>query len=268
LWNDIARADLDGNKTAYSSALDALVEELSADEYTAIIDRPAANVYKELRKYYPKAKVLNTKRDAHKWAVSMAKMANSLDVLFQQPPLMNDKNIERRFKGISLLSYWMMKRQGISDSEIHPLGLSESSNPIERKSTVSLATMEAVYHRYQADVKRSVPAKLLVEWSVKDGWGPLCHGLDVEDCPAKHHEPFPSINSASEGFVNDMHDFLHLKILMYKIHPMLSGDGISIFLFMMYKNMVFIVSALAVIGFMTHFCIRRSNTTTVKVKSL
>ena len=52
----------------------------------------------------------------------------------------------------------------------------------------------AAYERGNAHVRATVPAHRLVEWTAKDGWGPLCKMLGVP-VPA---EPFPHANTTEE----------------------------------------------------------------------
>jgi len=52
----------------------------------------------------------------------------------------------------------------------------------------------AAYERHNADVRATAPRDRLVEWTPKDGWGPLCKALGVA-VPA---EPFPHVNTTDE----------------------------------------------------------------------
>ncbi len=52
----------------------------------------------------------------------------------------------------------------------------------------------AAYERHNADVRARAPQQRLVEWTAKDGWGPLCRALGV---PVPD-EPFPHANSTEE----------------------------------------------------------------------
>jgi hypothetical protein len=56
------------------------------------------------------------------------------------------------------------------------------------------AGSEAAYARHIADVRATVPAHRLVEWTTGDGWEPLCHALGVP-VPT---EPFPHVNTTAE----------------------------------------------------------------------
>lgn len=51
-----------------------------------------------------------------------------------------------------------------------------------------------VFHKHYDEVRSLVPADNLLEFSVKDGWGPLCEFLDEEVPPMK----FPYVNDNSD----------------------------------------------------------------------
>ena len=55
----------------------------------------------------------------------------------------------------------------------------------------------AAYERHNADVRARAPKQRLLEWTAKDGWGPLCRALGV----AVPDEPFPHANSTEEFLV-------------------------------------------------------------------
>ena len=55
------------------------------------------------------------------------------------------------------------------------------------------AMMDA-FERHNARVRASIPAGRLLEWTVTDGWEPICERLGVP-VPS---EPFPATNSTNE----------------------------------------------------------------------
>ena len=56
--------------------------------------------------------------------------------------------------------------------------------------------LNKAYHKLIADVRRAVPQEKLLEFDVKQGYGPLCRFLDIaeDSCPAT----FPKVNAAGE----------------------------------------------------------------------
>jgi hypothetical protein len=55
------------------------------------------------------------------------------------------------------------------------------------------AMIEA-FERHNAEVRAGVPAEQLLEWTVSDGWEPICARLGV----AVPDEPFPLTNTTAE----------------------------------------------------------------------
>ena len=59
--------------------------------------------------------------------------------------------------------------------------------------------MIAAYERHNEAVRAAVPPNRFLEWTVADGWAPLCNrlGLPVPD------EPFPWTNTTAEFRVHN-----------------------------------------------------------------
>lgn len=219
IWNDIAQADHENDQEAYRAAMDRFVEQLSLEGFTATLDQPSCFVYKDLMKYYPKAKVLKTERDPSSWANSMVEMAYSMDLWAWQPPYDAQWN---KVKGP--FGYWHKQKLGYTDEEIYPTGVPfDGTNHKESKSSISLASCEAAYHRYQQEVEDTVPVDKLVSFNVKQGWGALCEAFlprgETTTCP---DEPFPQVNSKDDGFLLDWRRRMATKVRLYKIHPWLA----------------------------------------------
>ena len=54
--------------------------------------------------------------------------------------------------------------------------------------------MIALYERHNASVRSSVPPNRFVEWTVVDGWAPICDRLEL---PVPD-QPFPWTNTTGE----------------------------------------------------------------------
>ena len=52
-------------------------------------------------------------------------------------------------------------------------------------------TASALFDRWEAEVKATVPSDRLLEFNVKEGWAPLCKFLGIDEVP---EEPFPRLN--------------------------------------------------------------------------
>jgi hypothetical protein len=51
----------------------------------------------------------------------------------------------------------------------------------------------ASYEEHNRRVREVIPANLLLEYNINDGWEPLCSFLNISDCP---QSPFPKTNSS------------------------------------------------------------------------
>ena len=221
IWNDISRAEEEGDTEKYRESFDGFVQQLSLEGFNATLDQPSCFVYQELLQYYPNAKVLKTERSASSWAHSMVEMAFSIDLMVYQPPYNRSWNkVEGPF------GYWMKKKLGFKDEEIFPKGVpfNGTNDRLETKSSVSLASCEAAYNRHQQKVEQTVPPDQLVAYSAKEGWEPLCqHFLPPNyTCPSSIHQPFPHVNSRHGGFLLDFRRRASTTVQLYKIHPWLS----------------------------------------------
>lgn len=169
IWEDICDADVSNDPVKYQESFGRFVQQLSDEGFNATLDQPSCFVYEQLMEYYPEAKVLQTLRNPASWAQSMVEMSYSLDFYVWKPPYNRSWNVTKGPFG-----YWSKQQLGFQDDEIHPNGVPNRSNRLERKSSISLASCEAPYHRYQNKVTNTVPADKLVSFHPKQGWEPLC----------------------------------------------------------------------------------------------
>ncbi len=137
----------------------------------AVTDMPAAAFAPELIAAYPKAKViLNTRRDINSWYDSNIATFSALNNSWLM--------IIRYWFAAEL--YWTMKV-----FELPFYGYYYGNFE---------ATGKWVYRQHTATVKGLVPRERLLEWTVEDGWQPLCDFLE-KDVPDMQ---FPSGNAPKE----------------------------------------------------------------------
>jgi hypothetical protein len=133
-------------------------------DFDAIVDWPGGAFYRELSAAFPDAPVLLSTRPSEAWWTS------AHNTIFQ------------------------VLKQGAEVSE----GFPEMIEALfSNRFTMDLENADAciaAYERHNAEVRASVPADRLVEWSPGDGWGPLCAMLGVSE-PS---EPFPHVNTTEE----------------------------------------------------------------------
>jgi hypothetical protein len=137
--------------------------------YVAQVDFPGAAFWPELSGAFPDALVVLSTRPAEAWYRSAASTIFQLD----------DNHSSSPFRDV-----WH-ERFGLS---------SRFDDPEE---------MVAAYERYNAAVRSSAPPNRFLEWSVADGWAPLCDrlGLPVPD------EAFPWTNTTGEFRARNRLDF-------------------------------------------------------------
>lgn len=127
------------------------------------VDWPSAEFYRQLADYYPRAKVVLTVRDPQSWYEST------------QATIFNFDN----------------------HSGANPEWLEMVQKVIGAKFGGDLHTREHcidVYNRHNDEVRRTIPAERLLEYTPGQGWGPLCDflGLPVPD------EPYPKVNTTED----------------------------------------------------------------------
>jgi hypothetical protein len=136
------------------------------DGFIAAVDWPASMFWRELSQAYPDALVLLSTRDsAETWWQS----ANETILPVARMALTPD---------------WSEGR-GLLDLLERFTGDKHWDDP---------AMLQAAYERHNAEVRRIVPRRRLLEWQATEGWEPLCRalGLPVPDVP------FPWVNRRSD----------------------------------------------------------------------
>ena len=149
------------------------------DGYRATVDWPGCTYYKEMMQAFPDAKVLLTIRDFDRWYES----ANA--TIF---------NMTRRFasRRVSPLRLIMMRNPFVAGRVRVGQMINEAiwGKTFGGKFEDKAHAFE-VFQQHIEEVKRVVPAEMLLVYNVKEGWGPLCAFLDV---PVPTDTPFPHLN--------------------------------------------------------------------------
>ena len=132
--------------------------------YSATVDNPGCNYWKELAAYFPEAKVILTTRDANKWFDSTNETIHSVEFarFMKNSP----------FGEMIQKTMWDRMENRMQDRE----------------------HMIEFFNRHSAEIIGSFPAERLLVYQVSDGWEPLCEFLDI---PVPDME-FPRINSRNE----------------------------------------------------------------------
>jgi hypothetical protein len=140
------------------------------------VDWPACTFYEELMERNPDAKVLLSVRDPERWYESTRQTIYKIGKIATGSPFSR-----LGFTLLSRLVFGTFKSgQGPMVEEIIWQGtfggrFEDKHHAIE------------VFNRHNREVRRRVPREQLLVYDVKQGWGPLCEFLGVEE-PEK---PFP-----------------------------------------------------------------------------
>jgi len=151
--------------------------------YEASVDWPACTFYEQLMEKHPEAKVLLSVRDPERWYES------TRNTIYELTKLSGRSLFSRG--GLALLSLFMF-----GTFTIRPLQIAEEivlRGTFDGKFEDKHHAIE-VFNRHNEEVRRRVPEERLLIYEVKEGWGPLCEFLGVEE-PDK---PFPRLNDAVE----------------------------------------------------------------------
>jgi hypothetical protein len=150
--------------------------------YEATVDWPACTFYEQLMERHPDAKVLLSVRDPERWYESMRSTIYELTKLSGRSPFAR--------LGLALLS---LLRFGTFTIRPWQIAQKLEEETFEGEFENKRRAIE-VFDRHNEEVKRRVPKERLLVYEVKEGWGPLCEFLGVEE-PDK---PFPHVNDAAE----------------------------------------------------------------------
>ncbi len=156
----------DAQIAGWTAAFNGAPTDWSAllDDYVAQVDWPGASYWPELSAANPDALVLLSVRDAESWYRSAS------DTIFAHMGSTDD-----------VLGPWLAAVRTM-------LGERFSNDFSDRDAMV------AAYERHNAEVRASVPADRLLEWSAVEGWAPICERLDLP-VPV---EPFPLTNTTEQ----------------------------------------------------------------------
>ncbi len=135
--------------------------------YPSAVDWPTAGFFRELHAACPEARFILTTRSPESWVESFsATIYKLLAGAGQAPAEMRD---------------WLAMALGVVGRTGFPLGLGE-------------AELKRRFEAHAEAVRATIPARQLLVYQVKEGWGPLCAFLGV---PVPE-EDFPRTNDRGE----------------------------------------------------------------------
>jgi len=137
--------------------------------FRATVDWPSARWWREIAAHFPEAKVLLSVRDPEAWYKSMSE---TIYQPMKSPAPDSAPEIVR-------LQSQMIRKSVLAET---------FDNRFEDKAH----TIE-VFNRHNQAVRDAIDPARLLEFDVREGWGPLCRFLDV---PVPD-EPFPRLNDTA-----------------------------------------------------------------------
>lgn len=156
------------------------LELIARHGYQATMDFPTALYYEQILEQYPNCKFILTKRqNSQVWYRSWETMTTSIST-----PANLGGIFLTGIQRYSIYLRWLFAMVNQDDKYITstiPLTYQDPAKAIER------------YEEHNRKVKELIPPKQLLEYSVKQGWEPLCEFLEIQNCPTT---PFPKTNSA------------------------------------------------------------------------
>lgn len=135
--------------------------------YESAVDWPTAGFFRELSTAYPSAKFVLTHRSPESWVQSFSETIYKLIAGRDQVP--------------KELRAWLDMSIDIIAKTGFPTGLDR-------------ARLMKAFTAHNDAVKATIPARQLLVYQVKDGWGPLCAFLGVPEPDG----PFPRTNDRGE----------------------------------------------------------------------
>lgn len=166
--------------------------QLIADNgFQATCDLPSALYYEQIMEEYPNCKfILTTRSDSETWFRSWDTLTKSIT----QPARFG--NFVPAVRPIMIYLRWLFATVNKDPSYLsvpYPLP--------DQKKEASIASYEA----HNRKVRALIPQDRLLEYSVKDGWAPLCNFMEIENCPTT---PFPKTNTARSVQVQAISSFV------------------------------------------------------------
>ena len=170
--------------------------------YRSALDWPAASFYGSIMEAYPRAKVILTVRDPEGWYESTRNTIYGVPKTVYASPVLSLLRLvaprTRRATQITERVIWEGTFSGRFEDKEYAIG---------------------VFERHVEEVKRRVPSEKLLVYSVKQGWGPLCEFLGVQE---PEGEPFPHLND-TRSFLGEIRRRFVLPVAVPVVGLVLAG---------------------------------------------
>ena len=176
--------------------------------YQATMDFPVAFYFEQLMEKYPDCKfILTTRENSEVWFRSWESMTKSIST-----PANLGGVFLTGVQRYSIYLRWLFAVVNKDDSFI--------TSSIPKINQDKEPAIES-YEDHNRRVRELIPADRLLEYSVKQGWQPLCDFLEVAECPTT---PFPKTNSARSVQVQSISStVVPLIVVLFCLFYMFAG---------------------------------------------
>jgi hypothetical protein len=175
--------------------------------YQATADLPMALYFEQVMEEYPDCKfVLTTRENSEVWFRSWDTLTRSIVSLTSETkpcdrmldfhshdcrfPFLQTEPTNMGglfFTGVRQYSHYLRWLFSVVNKDESYLTASFPLPPQNKEAAI------ASYEEHNRRVRATIPADRLLEYSVKEGWDPLCNFLEMPSCP---DTPFPRTNTA------------------------------------------------------------------------
>jgi hypothetical protein len=178
MWeNEVFQPSLDAKKAELRTPD---FDVLTRNGYQATMDFPMALYFEQVHKRYPDCKFILTGRDnSEVWFKSWDTMARSITT-----PTRAVGSWINNVRRLSMYLRWLFSIVNKDNSYL--------TVKVPRGEQIKAASI-ASYEEHNRRVRETIPPSQLLEYSVTEGWEPLCKFLEIQECPTT---PFPRTNSA------------------------------------------------------------------------
>jgi hypothetical protein len=178
MWTDLIFHPSLLNGTAELGTPD--FDVITSHGYQATCDFPMALYFDQIMDKYPDCKfILTTREDSEVWFRSWDTLTKSITA-----PTHFAGMFISSVQQYSIYLRWLFAIVNKDDTF-----LTSAKPMIDQCKEAAIES----YENHNARVRELVPTEHLLEYSVTQGWEPLCSFLEIGDCPT---HPFPKTNSA------------------------------------------------------------------------
>jgi hypothetical protein len=194
-------ADVANGVTSVDTVIDLMLEK----GFTATMDNPAADIYEDIFRRFPDARVILSVRDSpEKFAKSWKTLCETIEVTERDFSL----KFPSFFQWIPTFRY--LKEMRCMMGTTH-LGLSPCEL-IKHWDQHDEGWIEEQYERHNQHVIDTIPEEQLLVFNVKDGWEPLCKFLGK---PVPDDQPFPHVKVNNAAGLQELRQIFIVAVYIW-----------------------------------------------------